>query len=264
MKKRCESSSVLYRVLTHSLPLLFILFTSCREQIVHNLSETDANRLINRLYKEDLKAEKVRQTDGLWALAVSQDEVPEALNLLEEHRELRISEVPEKNPGMFASTAEKKFNLTQILSGQIEKTLSSIKGVLEAHVHIRPEREILPWQSMNQNESKESASVLLVINEDYVTTSEDIQRLVTGATGVEQGNIAVISNKASAAKSLEIESSGTINTSSAEVESKYFNLINILFGISLIGIIAFAIRRKNERNVLRSRLMLAEEGEHAS
>jgi type III secretory pathway lipoprotein EscJ len=55
------------------------VLAGCREPILHDLAESEANRLISRLSQIDVASEKVIQADGRWSLAVGHSDTVKAL-----------------------------------------------------------------------------------------------------------------------------------------------------------------------------------------
>ena len=62
-----------------------LLMSSCKEALVHNLSEPDANRVVTVLAKEQLLAEK-RAEGNNWSVVVDSDQFLRALEILEVSR----------------------------------------------------------------------------------------------------------------------------------------------------------------------------------
>ena len=236
--------------------LIIILGTACREQIVHNLSEADANRLHTRLTQSGIKPEKVKQTDGKWALAVDRQETALAINLLDQNRALKTVK-PSEDPGagIFASSAQKHFSLLQILAVEIENSLSALKGVLEVHVHIFDSGEINPWEKSANKNIKESAAVLLITNPEFDTKIEDIQRLVAGASGRTPTDIAVINNTIQEPVDESELISGTAKQTIVHSDRKYiYYFIFFLLVATLV-----LIRKKSQKLLqLKKNLVLPE------
>ena len=59
--------------------VMTLVLAGCREQVVHNLTEVDANRYVTRLHDADIKAEKGVQPDGMWSLEVDADQAVAAI-----------------------------------------------------------------------------------------------------------------------------------------------------------------------------------------
>lgn len=178
-----------------------LLLAACREQIVHDLAENEANRLLTKLSQFEVLAEKEKQADGRWALAVDEKDVVRAINHLNDTRLLRDSpDNYNEQSSIISSREDQKFRYERSLSREIETTLSSIEGVLEARVHLNmPPTDPLFGNPINN--VKGSASVLLVASDDFQTNSKDVAGLVAGASGIEAALIQVIINKSIATPS---------------------------------------------------------------
>lgn len=165
---------------------------ACREQVVHNLGENEVNRLLTRLHDVGIEAQKERQPDGSWALAVEHGEASIALKHLDESRLLReVTSVGSEKGSLFSSREEQRFKLERALAREIEGTLASIPGVLEARVnlHLPPTDPIFGVPSQRV---PGSASVLLIAKHEYAIASSDIVGVVAGASGIEARQVTVL------------------------------------------------------------------------
>ncbi|RME61198.1 MAG: hypothetical protein D6780_02155, partial [Candidatus Dadabacteria bacterium] len=173
--------------------LVIALFLfACKERVLHDLSETEANRLIARLHKVGVEAEKVKQADGRWAISVNEDEELKAMQYLDVLRFERKDSVKARAGGFITSREDQIFNLERAISRELEETVLGIKGVVDARVHLNLPRTD-PILGVIDNEGQNlSGSVLLVVDQSFSTNPEDIKRLVGGASGVPAKNISVL------------------------------------------------------------------------
>ncbi len=172
--------------------LLFMVFlVGCKEQIVHNLSEIDANKLVTRLHDANIDGEKEKQADGKWSISVPSDESIKALKLLNDSRILRSENSrPIEKASVISSREDQRFHYERSLSQEIESTLASVPGVLEARVHLNiPPVDPLFGKPVGQGGS---ASVLLVTDSTLTTTKEEVAGLVSGASGIKADSISVL------------------------------------------------------------------------
>lgn len=181
------------RTLGHLFLVCLVASTlGCDEQIVHDLSEHDANRVVSRLSSAALQAHKVRQSDGRWAIEVSSDAIVPALAFLESNRVLiarGTSSAPSKG-GIVPSRQEQWFRYERAMALSIEESLGAIAGVLEARVHLNlPETDPLFGTSPQGNTS---GSVLLLIDSHYAASNEEIASLVGGAAGIPVSQVTVL------------------------------------------------------------------------
>jgi type III secretory pathway lipoprotein EscJ len=181
----------------------FLVFLSaCQEQIVHDLSEREANKVISHLSAAKLDAHKVIQPDGRWAISVSQDSIVAALAYLDTQRVLATRDVkgPIGKGSMIPSREEQWFRYERSVAMSIEESLAAIPGVLEARVHTNiPEEDPLFGSSGRDG----SGSVLLVVDEKFVAHDEEISALVGGAAGIPREVIRILKSTTTLPKPLE-------------------------------------------------------------
>lgn len=160
---------------------------------MHDLSESDANRVLSRLSVEDLGAEKISQPDGRWAIAVPREKIVPALAFLDANRVLnqRGANVPTTNKrSLVPGREEQRFQYERSVALSIEDSLSAIQGVLEARVHLNlPETDPLFG---TRKEDAGSGSVLLVVDSRFTAQDGDISSLVAGAAGIPSTKINVL------------------------------------------------------------------------
>jgi type III secretory pathway lipoprotein EscJ len=189
---KCSTSNVWKRVLSRSVFVFILCFLSaCRETIVHDLAEFDANRLVTRLGSSAIEATKIKQPDGRWAIEVPKSETIRSLRLLDDRRLLRAGSTLPERAGITASREEQRFLLERGLSRELESTLASIDGILEARVHLNlPPVDPLFGTPVKNGSS--SASVLLLAVPGIAITRESVIALVSGASGVDPNRISVL------------------------------------------------------------------------
>ena len=69
--------------------LICLQLCCCRETIVHNLSESEANRMLAHLDAQNLSVLKEKQADGSWGLSLPREQVTEAIRSLDKHKLLK-------------------------------------------------------------------------------------------------------------------------------------------------------------------------------
>lgn len=169
-----------------------LALSGCREYILNNLSEADANRSLARLHEFGSDAQKVRQPDGRWAIEVPDEQSGEAIHQLTRARLIR-EEAPQplQSSSMIAGRDELRFRYERSLSREIEATLGSMSGVLEARVHLNlPLVDALFGRALEK--APGSGSVVLMVEEEFTFNTAQVQDLVAGASGVEAKSIAVL------------------------------------------------------------------------
>lgn len=190
--------SRMHRIFSALLLVVVVLVAAgCEEQILHDLSESEANRVLSRLRSSAAEPRKVVQSDGRWAIAVSRQHVGEALAFLDSQRVLSSrSTQPARGAaaGLVPSRQEQWFSYQQAVARSIESTLNSIDGVLEAHVHLHlPERDPLLGR---RSDDGASGSVLLLIGDRCAVSDEQVAALVAGAAGIPAERVKVLRNEA--------------------------------------------------------------------
>lgn len=169
----------------------------CTSPIAAALDEGDANRVVTALDRVGIDATKEAdpQAEGKYRVNVARDDAARALSALSEEELPRpksrcLLDAVDKG-ALVPSAASEHAQLVAGMSGELEKTLSSVDGVLAARVHLSvPAREPL----RDGPPMKATASVLL---EHRGTTppltEEAIRRLVAGGvSGLDRENVQVV------------------------------------------------------------------------
>jgi type III secretion system YscJ/HrcJ family lipoprotein len=172
-----------------------ILLSGCKEQILHNLSEGEANRYLTRLYEAGIEAEKKSQADGSWALSVKKSQSMQALAELSSARLFRRTRIEGNSASggsMIPSRDAQRFHYERAISQEVEVTLEALTGVLEARVHLNLPISDPLLGSRNITSGGPSGSVLMITTEQFKEKDSDIAKLVSGASGITSGNISVL------------------------------------------------------------------------
>lgn len=176
---------------------LAVLTAGCDEQILHDLSEQDANKVLSRLSTGNVDASKVLQSDGRWAISVPRDAIVPALAYLDTNRVLAPRSSAGSagtKSGFVPSREEQWFRYERSVATSIEDSLGAMLGVLEARVHLNlPETDPLFG---TRKENTGSGSVLLVVDARYTSRDEEISGLVSGAAGIPAAKVAVLKSQA--------------------------------------------------------------------
>jgi type III secretion protein J len=165
----------------------------CNEQIVHDLSERDANRIVSHLSASHLEADKVPQADGRWAISVARADMVPALRHLDAQR-LLISRdsgaLSSARGSIVPSREEQWFRYERSVSLSIEESIKALPGVLDARVHVTiPDQDPL----FGSRESKKgSGSVLVVVDDRFRSNEDEIAALVGGAAGLSRDVVRVL------------------------------------------------------------------------
>lgn len=196
--------------------LLCMLFlNACKDELLHNLNEPDANHILAKLHKSGVEADKVSQPDGRWAISVSPSQTIVALKEIDQSRILKgQTERSKKKSNLMLSRSDERFEYERNISAEIERTISSIAGVIEARVHLNLP-PIDPLFGVPNNKIKSSASVLVVIDGSVIPQIAEIAALVSGAAGIEKENISVLINQ-----DQQTETASNISANLSEHQSK--------------------------------------------
>ncbi len=182
--------------------LVCLSVCACKETILHDLDEDQANQVKIALSQGGIEAEKQRE-GASWNLAVPAPQVNRALRAIETTRILNRSssrKAPERSNSLLQTAEDRARIHEQDLSVHLEKTLERFPGVLEARVHLNLS---LPRAlSLLDDAEGNSASVLLVTRAEARVPQKDIQRIVAGASGilVEEISVVVVASGSDEAK----------------------------------------------------------------
>jgi type III secretory pathway lipoprotein EscJ len=157
----------------------------CQEELLHDLPELEANKVMMNLHKTGIEAKKEKQANGSWTVVVASSDAIRAMKELSNRRLLsKAPQIKTSANSMFQSRDEQKQLLEKMLGHEIEYTLLALPGVLDARVHLNmPFRDPLAV-SFAKVESSGSASVLLIVDKGVHFSETDIQSLVSGASGI--------------------------------------------------------------------------------
>jgi type III secretion protein J len=165
---------------------LAFLCLACSAPVAGDLDEDEANRVFVALDRAGVDATKSADptVEGKWRIEVARDDVPRALGVLREEelpRHVTPGVLDAVGKGMLVpSEASEHAQVVAGLAGDLERTLQSIEGVLNARVHLSlpvapppGARDLAP--------ARGTASVLIEHRGPTPPLSVDaVQRLVAG------------------------------------------------------------------------------------
>jgi len=129
--------------------ILPLLLVACDKHVLYSqLTESEANEMVARLYASNVSADKIADTDGTFRVDTDKTSFSHAVAVLQAHglpreRFQSLGEIFEKD-GFVSSPLEERARLNYALSQEISRTISSIDGVILARVHLAvPKREHL-------------------------------------------------------------------------------------------------------------------------
>ncbi|HKO47518.1 MAG TPA: hypothetical protein VJV79_07340 [Polyangiaceae bacterium] len=175
-----------------------LLLTGCNVPIAIGLDENDANHAVVALEKSGVAADKERDPDseGRWRISVARDDASTAAGILTSE-----SLPPAASPGLLEtlghssivpSHAAEQAKFVAGTSGELERSLRSLDGVVSVRVHLA----VPVHDSLTPDEAPPpaSASVLLRHRGSAPPIAiNDIQRLVAGAVpGLSSSQVSVV------------------------------------------------------------------------
>ena len=244
--------------------IVAICCVGCQEQIVHDLSEREANKVLSELHNAKVDANKVVQSDGRWAISVSKPDMFPALSHLESQRVLSAPSPrgsSQAKSGFIPSREEQLFRHERAMAQAIEESLATIPGVLEARVHLNLPAEDPLFGVSRTNTG--SGSVLLLVDDQCTARDEEVARLVGGAAGLPAGAIGILRSRAERtplAKSLAVEPVVGPHVTSTEARVHHFKEVALATsGIGLVyGMRVLFLRRRRRVRFALPREMVIE------
>lgn len=165
----------------------FLLSTGCTERVASELDQSKTNQILIALSKYGVHATKVK--DGTtWSIEVAKQDLTKALEVLAVRRFLAPQVSEEPSTSFVQSKAELQHSLERKLSNSLEETLERMPYILEARVHISAVETL----EFSKTIPEKTASVLIVTEPEFRFDLEKIQKLVSGASGLKQESVIVV------------------------------------------------------------------------
>lgn len=173
------------------------LAAGCSAEVVHGLSEPQANQVVSVLSENGIPASTSREEGGRterWTVSVAPDDRARSLAVMRENGLPRssgrgLAEVFPK-PSLIPTLTEERAMMMQALMGELERTLETIDGVTLARVHI-----VLPAADGGLSPSRvpaASAAVLLKTRPHAFVDRAAVRRLVArGIESLKEENVTV-------------------------------------------------------------------------
>ena len=176
------------------------LLAACNVPIAVGLDENDANHAVVALEKSGVAADKERDPDseGHWRISVARDDASSAAGILSSE-----SLPPAASPGLLEtlgqgsivpSRASEQAKFVAGTSGELERSLRSLDGVVSVRVHLA----IAVQDSLSPEETRAPASASVLLRHRGAAPPiaiNDIQRLVAGAVpGLLAAQVSVVAS----------------------------------------------------------------------
>jgi type III secretory pathway lipoprotein EscJ len=171
------------------LALLALLLTSCRQvELLHDLPEHDANRLLSALIKASISAEKERQDNELWSITVEKSTLSQALDLITAPTFIKSLKDRERTlpQGILPSRAQESMTLLTHRAQEIERLLETIPLVAEARVTLSPKG------TASLDSASLTSSVVLLVEKDFNQSKDEIAQIVAGASGCAPTDVSLL------------------------------------------------------------------------
>lgn len=201
---------------------VLLVLTGCKDRIVHDLLEHEANRVITSLNDVGINVSKEKQGDGKWTIVVPNKSAMAALKHLSSTRAFAVRRAKKVNTSSVVSSREdRQFQYERALSAEIESTLLSIAGVFDARVHLNiAPRDPVFGHPLTSSFSG-SASVLLIVTPKLVLEKAHIARLVHGASGVPADSISVLISHGAEIPDMTSATVEQVNTAESIVKGSF-------------------------------------------
>lgn len=194
---------------------LFLL-SACQTEIYTNLSEREANEMLAALMESGIDAEKSSIGEENFAVAVANEDVREALAILNDQglpqsNRQSIGQVFAKS-GIVSSPFEERVRYIYALGEEVAQTLQQIDGVLVARVHV-----VMPEAPELGQEAKPSSAAVFIkqkVGYDLDFLVPQIRRLVANSIeGVKYEEVSVVLVEAQPqSQSEHAEDAGVVET----------------------------------------------------
>jgi len=237
--------------------LLSIALFSCKTEILHSVSEEQANEIITVLSEYGVKAEKVGDGKGeksAFNILVDEGEYGKSWNILKENglpkeKIKGLSDIYQKQ-GLISSSIEERALLVQAIKGELEKTLETIDNVVRARVIISiPTSSQNPFAQSNENIG---ASVLLKVKKNTYLNKDTIKGILLGAVpslDKEKISVEIVETQKSVApKDIAMTYIGPFLVSANSAKIFYTFIIGVMLVLVLVlSFSVFTIYRQRQK-----------------
>jgi len=224
--------------------VVVVVFAGCSTPIQHGLDESAANEVVTALERTGIEACKGRDdaNSEAFTISVSKSQTLRALEVLQalglpRGRRAGFGEVY-KQASLVPTPTEERARFHEALSGEIERTLEKVEGVVSARVHLVLS-EPNPLALDGKPQVTAQAAVLLKLRTGPAPLAEaDVQKLVAGSVaGLAPQSVAVVTTTASAVPGVapELVSVGPLRMAPG---SRGLVLVLIFGSLAIIAVLA--------------------------
>ncbi|MCI0416134.1 hypothetical protein L0222_25450, partial [bacterium] len=236
---------------------------SCSQELHHGLTEEQANEMVVTLTNNGIHATKVPIEGEVltFTLTVPKGDASHAWEILQANN---LPKPPKRGFGeVFAKTSliptavEEKAMYMQAVMGELEKTLVTMTGVVEARVHVvLPESDVLKEELQGPTITK--AAVLLKYKPDRSGAvpfkEEDVRNLIANSVeGLKPADVAVVASEIASDRQPDMIHYGPIKLSKDslfpfQILAAVVIVLLLLFGfiIAMAGRSSMALRKELE------------------
>jgi type III secretion protein J len=176
--------------------VLALTLAACSTQLERGLSEESADEIIVALSEHGIGATKEADRGATgFGVRVLESDVAAALSVLREEGLPRVhgASVAEAfaEPSLIPTAGEERARLAAALSADLERTIESMDGVHDAHVHLGlPDPSVVP---LDEQPEPRVASVLVRSEAGATVSESDVRALVAGAVpGLSADHVSVV------------------------------------------------------------------------
>jgi len=210
-------------VLAIAVVFVICFMAACSQELSHGLTEDQANEMVVTLSNNGINATKVIVPGEVlsFTLTVPKRDASRAWEILQANH---LPKPPSKGFGEVFSKAsliptamEEKAMYMQAVTGELEKTLMTITGVVDARVHVvLPESDVLKQELQGPTVTK--AAVLLKYKADrnggVPFKEEDVKNLVANSVeGLKTADVAIVATEVASDKVPDMVHAGPIKLS---------------------------------------------------
>lgn len=210
------------------------LLAACKQVLLADLDERQANQAIALLQQHEVQANKVALGKGRFQVEVEPKQFGEAVDLLETYqvpsrKRIDIADLFPSDSLVNTPSAERA-RLISAIEQRLEQTITAIQNIVSARVHIS-----YPL-SDNLRVTQPMRVSIMVIGQKETSDAlltERIKRLAKNSfADLDYDNISVVFFEYQDIKNRQLE---TLNTDKEKISSNYLVILTSIIGLCLLG-----------------------------